>query len=485
MPEILPQPSTTLVVILGASCFPKSSSRLSDSPSFRRSAEGFRAYLLDKSGFGLPEENLLDLFDSPESIPVLDEKVGDFLKKRINKRGDYSSSIGDLVIYYVGHGGFSGGDKEYYLALRDTRIDNDLITSYSVRSLAKTLREYARNIRKYLIFDACFSAAAHKEFMSTGPLQVAVTKTLFELPEKGTALLSAAGAKCPALAPEDEDYTMFSGAMLHVLRESEWPSGNSLSFAELAEMTASWIREKYGSEGVRPEIHFPDQSDGIIGKLPFFHVKTNVSSLETKINDLAKSFEITKAESASIRNELPFLKESIETIKKNIDNIQQKTNQISIEKNEIDNDRLRRIGSHAISERDWAILPASVKGQLASTNRRYTNGLIWTLICLFIISIDWGGYYLPVNYRLGVFSTIMSIVFSMISINGIMKGYLSMYGETNESWEHFDAVIAWRNSQPVKVLPGFWMEKSTLGLLAFISTISSLGSILGYFPWFR
>ena len=280
---------------------------------------------------------------------------------------------------------------------------------------------------------------------------------------------------------------MFSGAMLNVLRERKWPSGNSLSFVELADLTVSLIRETYGTEGVRPEIHFPDLSDGNIGKLPFFHVKTDASSLETKVDDLAKSFEITRAESTSLKNELPLIKESIEAIKRNINNIQVAPNQISNEndeKNERDSNGLRRIGRHVISEMDWAMLPASIKGQLASTNRRYKNGVVWAAICLSGVIVDWGSYYFPVGYRLGFFSTILSVAFSIISINGILKSHLSMYEMTNEPWEHFDAVIAWRNSQPVKVLPGFWVEKSTLGLLALISTSSSVGSILGYIPWF-
>src|SRR5687767_3005418 len=105
---------STLVVILGASQFPKIS-QVCENKAFKRSAEDFKAYLLDKQAFALPNNNLLDLFDSKEPTTEQDEHIRTFIQKRIKELKDSNIPATDLVLYYVGHGGFFSPNDQYFL----------------------------------------------------------------------------------------------------------------------------------------------------------------------------------------------------------------------------------------------------------------------------------------------------------------------------------------------------------------------------------
>jgi uncharacterized caspase-like protein len=227
-----PSPRTTLAVILGASKFPQAPS-ITANESFRRSAESFQEYLLSSEGLALPRDNLLSLFDSQKSAGEMDEELTNWLQKRAQSLRTASIAARDLIVYYVGHGCFSRNGADYALAITRTRADKLFHSSYGISLLAETLRLQAGGLRKYLILDCCFSAAAYKEFQSTGPLEVIRQRTEGELTpqegqaRRGTALLCASGPREPAMAPVDLPYTMFSGALLDVLREGD-PGGHEL-----------------------------------------------------------------------------------------------------------------------------------------------------------------------------------------------------------------------------------------------------------------
>jgi hypothetical protein len=66
-----PEPSTTLVVLLGASEWPQSP-KLAAGAAFQNSAGRFRDYILSRNGQGIPQANLKDLFDDPRSPSEID-----------------------------------------------------------------------------------------------------------------------------------------------------------------------------------------------------------------------------------------------------------------------------------------------------------------------------------------------------------------------------------------------------------------------------
>ena len=264
-----PSPESTLAVILGASTFPKAAN-FTASEAFRESAQGLRDYLQSSDGFALPSENLAYLFDSELTSPALDEEVGSFLTRRTAQLAEAKTPVRDVLVYYVGHGAFSEDATQYYLAIKSTRGDNEPISSYGIKSLARTLNERARHVRKYLILDCCFAASAYASFQSGAPLQAVREQTLEEFPDRGTALLCASGARDPALAPPGEQYTMFSGALLEVLKSGAGDEAERFSLRQVGEMVRAQLRDRFRDGAARPEVLVPDQRQGDLSKLPLF-----------------------------------------------------------------------------------------------------------------------------------------------------------------------------------------------------------------------
>ncbi len=286
----------TLVIILGASQWPEFN-RLGGSPAFKVSATWFRKYLRASDAFGLPDDNLLWLFDDPRTFAEIDGEVAKFLAA-------HAPSSRDLVVYYVGHGGFVGQRGDYFLALRSTREDGEASSGYLMSALAATVKRFAPRLRRFLILDACFAAHAAGTFLAAGaPEAAAARQTLDEFPRRGTSLLCASGAKTPARAPRGAHTTMFTGALLQVLRDAE--PGQALSFDELCRRTWDVIQSRYPTSPVRPELHDPEQPDGRISSVPLFARNGSIQQPPgPELDDAADS--VTRIASAPTkRPELP------------------------------------------------------------------------------------------------------------------------------------------------------------------------------------
>jgi hypothetical protein len=258
-----------LVVLLGASSFPRAP-QIAQGKAFYNSAQGFNEYSIASDGLSLPRENVKWLFNDPRSASDQMMEIGDFLKRRSIELKNNGTPPQDLIVYYVGHGLFSGADQAYCLAIHATAAaPNDALTSIRVGDLASIVKQHARFLRKFLIMDCCFSAAAFKEFQSS-PLQVVRVKLRDEFPQKGTALLCSASAQNSSLAPEGLAHTMFSDSLLKSLRQGHGLLGPRLSLSELGDLVENHIREAYPNIWVRPEVHSPDQREGDIASVPLF-----------------------------------------------------------------------------------------------------------------------------------------------------------------------------------------------------------------------
>jgi hypothetical protein len=258
-----------LAVLLGASEFPKSP-QLLESRSFSNSAYEIRKYLYDEKGMGLPKENILSLFDDTRSSSDQLEEIADFL----SERGQYLKSSGSspehLLIYYVGHGLFTrGADQAYCLAVRNTNRNNEGPTSLRAADLATVVKENARHLKRYLVLDCCFAASIQKEFQS-GALSAVRVQINREFPERGTALMCSSNAYEPSRAPQGLEHTMFSSALLRSLRTGDKQCGRLLTFSELGDLVRENIREVFPEDGVRPEVHSPDQREGDVANVPLF-----------------------------------------------------------------------------------------------------------------------------------------------------------------------------------------------------------------------
>ncbi|WP_431929228.1 caspase, EACC1-associated type [Amycolatopsis tucumanensis] len=123
-----------------------------------------------------------------------------------------------LVLYYVGHGLVSPGNK-LHLATRET---DDLSTGLAFKALPYSAVEDALTLCRartiVVVLDCCFAGRAHGSFGTSA-------SDAFELASLGGAyVLASAASDEQALAPEGERHTAFSGALLTLLAEGD-PAG--------------------------------------------------------------------------------------------------------------------------------------------------------------------------------------------------------------------------------------------------------------------
>src|SRR6266487_502054 len=272
-----PTAPTTLAILLGASAWPHSPG-LQPSQAFVHAAQGFKYYVLDRQGFGLPTANLLDLFDAPLSASDQLELLGSFLEQRAQALKAVNQAKRDVVVYFVGHGGFAGSSADFYLLPHRANASSLRASGIAIDALAEVLRERARQMRRYLFLDCCFAAAAFRSFQG-GPDQTAIMKTLnaFHVqarssgfPGKGTVLLCSSDQKSPSLLLPDESSTMFSSALLDVLRNGDLHRPPQLSLRDLKELAEGRLAALPEKNAPRPGLYSPDQSEGDAADVPFF-----------------------------------------------------------------------------------------------------------------------------------------------------------------------------------------------------------------------
>jgi hypothetical protein len=267
-----------LLVLLGASEFPRRSDL--SSPIFAASHVAVRDWLLDKAHGPMVEgDDCLDLFDSPRSWPDQEAELADWLKDRIATQPPPT----DLLVHYVGHGGFRDESRDYYLAIRATRAENAFFSSIMVDSLWRTLRSGARRPRRFLIIDACFAAAAARALMA--PLIEAVkvkvralqevegaqaVRDVAVLPDRGTAVLCSSSAQDPANMAGAGGVTQFTDGLMQVLRAGSATTKDRLSLAQVHALVKASLSARYGENAVTPELHAPDQRLGLPQDVPLF-----------------------------------------------------------------------------------------------------------------------------------------------------------------------------------------------------------------------
>ncbi len=263
-----PRPETTLVIMLGASEWPKYAERFDASPAFEKSASELKKYLLAEGGFNLPQANLLDLFDDRGDALAILRGIKDFLGERQKGLEREGLTASDLIFYYVGHAGFSDKGKSYFLTIRETAGDFPDKTGVQSGELAKALGK-AGELRQYIILDCCFAASAYSAFEPKGSKRPDLENSR-DLPVSGNVLLCASGSPDTATTPPGLGYTMFSWALLEVLKKGAVGQLDRLSLRDLREQLWDRIRGEFGHDGVRPEVHAPKQRYGDVSEVPIF-----------------------------------------------------------------------------------------------------------------------------------------------------------------------------------------------------------------------
>ena len=230
--------------------------------AFAASALAIKEYLKSKSvGLGLPDQNVLDLFESDEPVESQDKQLTEFLYR-------HKHLIESVILYYVGHGGFLN-DHQYFLSVKKTDPRRRHFTGLRARDLAETLKVSAVGKKVYLILDCCFAGAAVDNFQSEA-ISTLVEEQTYENFSFGTALFAASSRNEPAITPDGGKYTMMSEALLSVLGDGIPTKGDFLSLRSVAEETDRRMRCLYGRDAVRPEVHTPRQINEDIADIPIF-----------------------------------------------------------------------------------------------------------------------------------------------------------------------------------------------------------------------
>ncbi len=266
-------PIRPVVVLLGASDYLYQPD-LKGAPSFKKAASALRLYLSETLCPGeAGSSRILDLFDTDLDGPSIDIQLADFLDKQVAK-APVNKRPTDLLLFYIGHGGFRVGSTEYYLALRTTRKRNSYFHGLPLSLLAGTLSQCAGQLRRFIFIDACFAGAAAFNFQS--PLSDVLKAKVNEIPwseeafpNAGTALLCASSKHAPAEFVNHAG-TMFIDALMAALHTGDPRRGERLSIKDVHQQVSVLIRQKYGEHGVMPELHLPDQRKGTIESFPLF-----------------------------------------------------------------------------------------------------------------------------------------------------------------------------------------------------------------------
>jgi hypothetical protein len=298
-----PSPQTTLAILLGASEWPESPD-FPGSKAFANAMSSFRSYLFDPRRFGLPKENALDLFDDSSGPHVINRKIRQFLDSKIAEMKLAGNVAKDLLLYFVGHGGFVGRNSDYYLAVHCTSTEDARLSGIPMESLASTLTDKARYLRRIIILDCCYAAAAFTSFQAEGPAKLGIDQTFHAFEKKaktvgkGTTLLCSSGKDVASQIAQDQSCTMFSKALLRVLftGDERRQEQQYFSLHEIADLTEEVITSEFEGKAPRPEIHSPDQKEGDVALIPFFP------------NPAAEAERVRKAEeyaSGSLKKEQP------------------------------------------------------------------------------------------------------------------------------------------------------------------------------------
>jgi len=481
-------PETTLIIILGASEFPHLP--LGSNMAFRNSAADFKDYLLDQDAFGLPDENLLCLFDSSEAVIKQNDHIKTFLQKHLKgPRDEKTPNPGDLIIYYVGHGDFCNPNQTYFLALRATEEGNESISGYPIHTLAKTLNNHAAHIRRYLILDCCFSAAALKEFQSA-PLQVAVQKIEEVLPSKGTSLLCAASATNAAISPSGGNYTMFSGALLRVLKRGSTKLPERLSLSEIGQEVHTLIREKFRGSAVRPEVHSPDQTEGKLELVPLFpnlwaprftEVWKAFSSMKTEVSNLIESQKKLEAEYSSVNGRLDALATSTANTAQS---------QLAKPPEEDFHGTGEDFHGTGLTRAEWQQIPGNIKNRIFRYQMRRRNGRNWLALSLMISAVTWSLssvslFYGPTHYMLigdGFIAVCGGILAMLVPSSYLLRRGQTVQVEFGSSTKHgkfedLDIVVKARNYDWCRVC-GLEIEKNKFVVSQMIYFLTFIGTLV-------
>ncbi|MFD4031594.1 caspase family protein [Streptomyces sp. NPDC058637] len=198
-------------VVIGTGQQP-AGARLSDLPSATRSAAALAETLRTVCGMATDQVRLVTDPAGPTDVLAAVSAAVD------------RAEGGVVVLSFTGHGLLGPGDQ-LYLATSATASANDTVHAVPYAEIRNLLS--AAPVRPVVILDCCFSGLA--EAAPQGPRG----NPYVSARPDGSFLLASATHYAASFAPEGEEYTLFGGALLRLLREGDAGGPKWLTLADV------------------------------------------------------------------------------------------------------------------------------------------------------------------------------------------------------------------------------------------------------------
>lgn len=252
------------IVVFGASRYDCHSHL--DNPRFLASAQQFKKITTDRQIFADCQTETLDLYDQALSLSESLDKIIDFISK------DHD----DIIVFYCGHGDVGIRDGDYRVFLRSSNRERRH-SLLNIVVLINDVKRLAQRKRVYFILDACYSGAAVSgmETMDFGGAEALIDRRLFEAVTdngSGTAVLTASGSFGVALAKQEDELTLFTGAFVRCLGEGliHRPHASAFSWLDLKDDIIRVTRDRLGPNAPIPRLTSFSESVSDITRVPFF-----------------------------------------------------------------------------------------------------------------------------------------------------------------------------------------------------------------------
>ncbi|MEE4543840.1 caspase family protein [Streptomyces sp. V4-01] len=253
----LADPQRSFAVLIGAARY--AAPALEDLPAVANNLTGLRDLLQDPQVWGLPESHCTLIPEPASPADVLD-----------GVHAAAQQAQDTLLVYYAGHGLAHPDVNGLLLSLPGTDPERPY-TALDFDAVRREVLGAGRGVNRVVVLDCCYGGRAFEGGMSgaVGAVQVAEQTRI-----AGSYLLTASAATRQAQAPPGEEYTAFTGELIHLL-EGGLPGGESVIevsriyehlHAELRSKgrplpqqrlsntgrTMAFVRNRYGAGGGRP-----------------------------------------------------------------------------------------------------------------------------------------------------------------------------------------------------------------------------------------
>ncbi|MFF2149539.1 caspase family protein [Kitasatospora sp. NPDC058190] len=176
-------------------------------PAVERNLAMMRRLFTDGTVWALPDEHCFSIREPAYPHEVLDE-----VERAAIEATD------TLLLYYAGHGLLVGEAQELHLALSGVHWEDDCLSYSKLRTRLRQAGNRAR--RTVVILDCCYSGKALNGEMGAG---ISVSQEELEVlvaskaDIEGVCVLTASAATRKALSPVGEEFSAFTGELIHVL----------------------------------------------------------------------------------------------------------------------------------------------------------------------------------------------------------------------------------------------------------------------------